>query len=122
MQDFRQLRVWQNAHQTTLGIYRVTTFFPNDEIFGLTAQIRRCATSVASNIAEGCGRGGDKGFARFLQIALGSASELEYYLVLTYDLGLLKKVDHDRLIIEVTDTTRMLAGLIRKLTPRRRNG
>ena len=78
MQDFRQLRVWQLAHELTLDVYRITKSFPKDEQYGLTSQLRRCSSSIAANIAEGCGRGSDSEFARFLQIAMGSACEFEY--------------------------------------------
>ena len=94
---FRKLNVWQKAHRLTLRIYRNTQRFPADERFGLTSQLRRCGISVAANIAEGCGRGTDLDFARFLQIAMGSASEAEYLLLLAADLGLLeKKLKADR--------------------------
>ena len=87
MKDFRTLTVWQEAHQLTLSIYRVTKNFPKDELYGLTSQMRRCSASIAANIAEGCGRRGNAEFARFLQIASGSASELDYHLLLARDLG-----------------------------------
>ena len=87
MQDFRNLSVWRLAHELTLAAYRETSRFPSSEQFGLTSQMRRSAASIATNIAEGCGRGSDADFGRFLQIALGSASELEYQLLLAADLG-----------------------------------
>jgi four helix bundle protein len=77
MKDFRELKVWQKSHQLTLDIYKATAPFPKDEQYGITSQIRRAAASVAANIAEGCCRGTDADFARFLQIAISSASELE---------------------------------------------
>lgn len=77
MQNFRDLRVWQKAHSFVLSLYRVTKSFPREEIYGLTAQIRRAAVSIPSNIAEGCARGSDADFARFLQNSMGSASEVE---------------------------------------------
>ena len=78
MKDFRQLKVWQKAHQLTLALYPVTGSFPRDEIYGLTAQIRRACSSIPANLAEGCGRNTDAELARFCSIAAGSASELEY--------------------------------------------
>jgi four helix bundle protein len=87
MKDFRDLRVWESAHRLTLDIYRTTAQFPRDELYGLTSQMRRCSVSVAANIAEGCGKKGDGEFQHFVGIASGSASELEYELLLSKDLG-----------------------------------
>ena len=78
MKNFATLNVWEKSHKLTLLIYEITTEFPDDEKFGLTSQIRRSAASIPANIAEGCGRGSDNDFARFIQIAIGSASETEY--------------------------------------------
>ncbi len=77
MKDFRKLSLWQKARELTLMVYQATRSFPREELYGLTSQQRRGATSIPSNIAEGCGRGSDAGFGRFLQRALGSASEME---------------------------------------------
>jgi four helix bundle protein len=77
MRDFRELKMWQKTHTLTLTVYRVTACFPNDERFGLSSQMRRAAVSIEANIAEGCGRAGHADFARFLEIGMGSASELE---------------------------------------------
>jgi four helix bundle protein len=92
VQDFRELRVWQKAHQLTLTVYRMTSDFPRSEMYGLTSQIRRAASSIGANLAEGCGRTGDAEFARFRSIAMGSASELDYHLLL--DLKFLRPEDH----------------------------
>jgi four helix bundle protein len=115
MKDFRELKVWQKSHQTTLDVYRLTHCFPKDELYGLTSQARRASASIAANIAEGCGRGTDADFARFLQIAMGSASELEYHLLLALDLGFLDHSRHQTLTTEVTEVKRMLTALIQKL-------
>ena len=88
MQDFRDLKVWAKAHMATLATYRLTETFPTTERYGLTQQMRRAAASIAANIAEGCGRGSDADFSRFLQMAFGSASELEYFLLVARDLRL----------------------------------
>jgi len=120
MKDFRELKVWQKAHELTLCVYRTTKAFPREEQFGLTAQLRRSAESVAANIAEGCGRDGDPEFARFLQIAMGSASETEYHLLLARDLGLLHDTDYDPLALKVEEVKKMLTALIRKLRADRR--
>ena len=86
MRDFHKLGIWQRSHQLTLDVYKVSQAFPKDELFGLTSQIRRAASSIPTNIAEGCGRASNKVYAHFLQIAIGSASEVEYELLLAHDL------------------------------------
>jgi len=115
MQDFRELRVWHTAHELTLAAYQITREFPKNELYGLTSQIRRSAVSICANIAEGCGRGSRRDFARYLQIARGSASELECHLMLAADLGLSDQAKHVRCAQHVTDVKRMLTGLIRRL-------
>src|SRR5438093_9200170 len=114
MRDFRQLKVWQKSHQLTLTAYKATTKFPKNELYGLTSQIRSSA-SVSANIAEGCGRRGDAELARFLQIAMGSASELEYHLLLAKDLELIADLDYRQLATAVTDVKRMLGSFLGKL-------
>jgi len=115
MKDFRQLKVWEKAHQLALAIYNVTKGFPKEEIYGLTSQIRRASMSVPINIAEGCGRNTDADFARFLQIAMGSASETEYQLLLSHDLEFLTKEQYEKLNTDVTEIKRMLTSLIQTL-------
>ena len=116
MKDFRELKVWEKAHQLTLAVYRATIVFPKEELYGLTSQIRRACASIPANVAEGCGRGSDAEFARFLQIAMGSASELEYHLLLARDLNLLNSSDYNQLAREVTEVKRMLTSFTQKLT------
>jgi four helix bundle protein len=101
MQDFRKLEVWQVAHKLALDVYRVTKAFPSDERYGLTSQLRRAASSIGANLAEGCGRGSDIDFARFVQIAMGSASEMEYHLIMACDLEYLEMTTHQQLEVEV---------------------
>ena len=115
MKDFRDLQVWQKAHALTLEIYRVTKTFPKEELYSLTSQLRRSAVSIPSNIAEGCGRGGDAEMARFLQIALGSASEAEYQILLTKDLHYLSTADSNKLLGDIQEVKRMISGLLRRL-------
>ena len=98
-----------------VDVYAATTTFPAEERYGLTSQIRRASISIPANIAEGCGRGSDAELARFLQIAMGSASELEYHLLLTRDLSLLKDADYKKLECQVIEVKRMLAPFIRRL-------
>ena len=115
MKNFRNLNVWQKAHSLTLEVYRATVKFPKEEMYALTSQMRRAASSVPANITEGCGRGSDSDFARFLQIAMGSASELEYHLLLASDLKMLEKAKYAKLDADVTEIKKMLASLLRKL-------
>ena len=116
VKDFRDLQVWQKAHHLTLAVYRRTASFPSDERYGLTTQLRRSSSSIAANLAEGCGRNGDAELARFCSIAMGSASELDYHLLLARDLKLLKVTDYAELARHTTEVKRMLTGLLRKLT------
>ena len=115
MKDFKKLKVWEKAHALVLSVYQATSRFPRSELYGLMSQIRRSGVSIAANIAEGCGRKSDADFARFLQIALGSASELEYHLLLAQDLGFISSERYTILDNEVTEIKRMLFGFIKKL-------
>jgi four helix bundle protein len=115
MKDFHELKVWQKAHQLTLAVYQITATFPREELYGLTSQLRRCSSSIPANLAEGCGRHGDAEFARFCSIAMGSASELEYHLLLVKDLKLIKPRDHAELSERTTELKRMLTALLQKL-------
>lgn len=115
MKDFKALKVWQKAHQLTLAVYLATPSFPRDEMYGLTNQIRRSCASIPANIAEGCGRSGDAELGRFLHIAMGSASELEYHLLLAHDLEFLNTLDYERLAAEVIEIKIMLTSFIQKL-------
>src|ERR1700693_5718650 len=115
MKDFRDLQVWHKAHALTLASYRVTSEFPKQEMYGLTSQVRRCAASIAANIAEGCGRRGNGEFYRFLNMALGSASELEYHFLLAHDLNFVSEESYKSL--DRRDQTN--AGLFSRQSPRR---
>lgn len=115
MRDFKGLKVWQKSHDLALAVYKATASFPKEEIYGLTSQIRRSCVSICANIAEGCGRNGEAELARFFQIGMGSASELEYHLLLVRDLGLLKTSDYEQLASEVIEVKRMLTSFIQKL-------
>ena len=112
MKDFKELRVWQKAHSLALEVYQATRSFPRDEIYGLTSQIRCAALSVGANIAEGCGRRSDGEFARFLQIARGSASELEYHLLFARDLKLITNDAHQDFEKKLGEVQRMLTSLV----------
>ena len=119
MKDFRDLDVWKKAHSATLAVYRATGDFPKQELYGLTSQMRRCSASIPANIAEGCGRRGNGEFHRFLTIAMGSASELEYHLLLSHDLGFLGLEKFDALTAQVQEIKKMLASLIRRVDAER---
>jgi four helix bundle protein len=115
MRDFRQLRVWEEAHLLTLDVYKITKAFPKEELFALTNQIRRASSSIGSNIAEGCGRGSNKDYANFLQIALGSAFEVDYQLLLAKDLAYLETDNYSLMCKKVDAVKRQLASLLQKV-------
>lgn len=115
MQNYRNLKVWQKAHRVVLDVYKITAEFPSNEKYGLISQIRRSAASVPANIAEGSARGSDADYARFLHIALGSATELDYHLLLARDLGLVKPNVYDDISKEIDIVGRMLNSFIKTL-------
>ena len=119
MKDFQDLQVWAKSHALTLAVYRATGGFPKEELYGLTSQMRRCPASIPANIAEGCGRRGNGEFHRFLQNSTGSASELEYHLILARDLAFLAQDDHASLTAQVQEVKKMLAGLIKRVEAER---
>jgi len=110
MRDFKDLKVWRLSHELTLDVYRITKDFPRDEMFGITSQIRRSSLSIPANIAEGSGRKSDRELLRFLQIARGSASELEYHLILARDLGYMKNGEFGLLAARLVAIQRMLTS------------
>jgi four helix bundle protein len=114
MEDFKDLRVWEKAHELTLSVYKATRSFPREEMYGLTSQLRRAAASVGANIAEGCGRRSDPEMRRFLQIARGSANEVEYHLLLARDLEFLSGADFKDLEVAVLEIQRMLASFVQR--------
>ena len=115
MQDFRNLLVWQKSHELALEIYRLSRDFPREELYGLASQMRRAAVSIPSNIAEGCGRGSDPDFGRFLVIAMGSSSELEYQLLLAKDLGYVDTTMHESPERKIMEIKKMLGSLIQRV-------
>ena len=115
MRDFHNYIVWQRGHQFALDVYKQTKSFPKDELFGMTSQLRRASTSIPINIAEGCGRRSDAEFAHFLNIAAGSASEVEEELLLSFDLEFLDKEPFQQLDKEVKEIKAMLGKLIETL-------
>jgi len=115
MQDFRNLQVWKKSHEFTLKIYKITCDFPREEMFGLTSQIRRASSSVATNIAEGCGRSSDAELIRFLYISMGSASESEYLILLSYDLKYINSAEMSSLNSSIQEIKMMLSALIKTI-------
>jgi len=115
MKDFRRLTVWHKSHSLVLRIYRATGAFPREEMYGLTSQLRRACSSIPANLAEGCGRNGNAELARFCSIAMGSASELEYHLLLAKDLGLICPAVFVDLNERTVEVKRMLAALQNKV-------
>jgi four helix bundle protein len=109
------LTVWHKAHASVIAVYRATKNYPRDELYGLTSQTRRAAVSIPANIAEGCGRSTEADFARFLDLAAGSANELEYHLLLACDLQFLQPEEHKPLAAGVREVRQMLASLIARL-------
>ncbi len=110
--SFRDLVVWQKAHEFVLAVYRLTESFPDREKFGLVHQMRRAAVSIPANIAEGFGKRSPAEKARFLNIAEGSLEECRYYLILTQDLGYGKT---DDLMAALTETSRLLSAYARAI-------
>ncbi len=115
MRDFRNLKIWERADKFTTNVYRVTQSFPNDEKFGLTSQIRRGSASMPTNIAEGCGRDSLPEYNRFLQIAMGSSSELDYLLILAHDLSYIDETTFSIMSNELGEIRRMLNAYIQRL-------
>ena len=107
--------MWEKPHCLRLNVYEASSSFPREELYGLTSQIRHSCVSIPVNISEGCGRSSETDFARFMQIAMGSASEVEYLLLLGRDLRLLLSQDYEELPCEVIEIERMLTSLIKTL-------
>lgn len=113
MKDFKKIVVWQKAHALTLRVYQITASFPKDELYGLTSQMRRASASMPANLAEGCGRDTQAELARFVHIASGSASDLEYHLLLVRDLGFIDEPTYSELDSSVNEIKKMLVGFVK---------
>lgn len=116
MRDFRKLEVWRRGHRLALAVYQATTAFPGSELYGLTSQMRRAAVSIPANIAEGCGMGSPAELKRYMQIAMGSASELEYHILLAHDLGYLQDGQSTTLATQLVELRRMLNRFLQALS------
>jgi four helix bundle protein len=115
MRNFQQLEIWQRSHQLTLRVYNITQSFPKEEVYGLTSQMRRSSSSVPTNIAEGCGRNSSLELNRFLVIAAGSLSELQYQFILSKDLKYLNEPIFKELFDETTQIRKMIHSYCEKL-------
>jgi four helix bundle protein len=115
MQDFHRLKVWHKAHMLAIDVYRLSEEFPRRDGVALTSQLRRAALSVPTNIAEGAGKLSNAEFRRFLEIALGSASEVRYHLLVARDIGLIEPARHEEFSSRAVEIRRMLSGLIERV-------
>lgn len=121
MQNFKELKVWEKSHQITLSIYKASAKFPKEEIYSLTNQLRRAASSIPANIAEGCGKNTQADLANFLNISLGSANETEYFLILSKDLDYLSKDEFTILSNSINEVKAMLISLIGRVRSKHPN-
>jgi four helix bundle protein len=112
MRNYRDLQVWTKAHKLTLDLYRLSQTFPREEIYGVTSQLRRAAVSIGANLAEGCGRRTSTELARFVRIAMGSASELDYHILLSKDLGFMNSNDFALTSAGLTEVRKMLTSFL----------
>ena len=118
MQNYKDLKVWQKSHEFTLKVYTITKSFPKEEKYSLTNQLKRAASSIPANIAEGCGKNSQLDFANFLNIALGSANESEYYILLAKDLQYIRQDSFEDLNKIINEIKAMLISLINKVRPK----
>jgi four helix bundle protein len=115
VRNYRDLQVWSKAHRLTLELYRVSRGFPREELYGITGQLRRAAASIGANLAEGCGRRTSTELARFVRIAMGSASELDNHLLLSRDLGFMNGDDFTRCEADLIEVRKMLTSFFKVL-------
>ena len=112
MRNYRELEVWEKAHRLTVELYKLSRAFPKEELYGLTSQLLRAAVSIGANLAEGCGRRTQSELARFVRIAMGSASELDYHLLLCRDFEFITVAEYERHSKELVRVRKMLFGLL----------
>ncbi|HMF92198.1 MAG TPA: four helix bundle protein [Candidatus Angelobacter sp.] len=115
MRNYRDLQVWSKAYALSLELYRLSRTFPKEEIYGITSQMRRSVVSIGANLAEGCGRRTNAEMARFVRIAMGSASELDHHLLLCKDLGFLHDEDYKRTSRNLIEVRKMLGALLESI-------
>ena len=116
MRDFKKYDIWQLSHELTLEVYKITSIFSKEELFGITSQLRRATSSIPTKISEGCGRNSDKEFNQFLNIALGSALETEYLFILSKDLNYLNQEQFQDLELKINNIKSKIYKLKQKLT------
>jgi len=112
MRNYRDLQVWSKAHNLTLELYRISRGFPREETYGITSQLRRAAVSIGANLAEGCARRTSTELARFVRIATGSASELDYHLPLSRDLGFMAADEFASASAKLIEVRKMLTSFL----------
>jgi four helix bundle protein len=115
LRDYRNLQVWSKSYALSLELYRLSRAFPKEEIYGITSQLRRAAVSIGANLAEGCGRRTNAEMARFVRIAMGSASELDHHLLLCKDLKFLHDEDYKRVSRGLIEVRKMLGALLESI-------
>ena len=115
MHQFKELKVWQKGRELVKEIYKTTGTFPQDELFGITSQMRRGTVSIPTNIAEGCGRNSDPELCRFLDIANGSSFELETLVILALDLEYISHDQFENTDRKLTEIQKMIYGLKQSL-------
>lgn len=115
MNNFKELKVWQKAIRLTVEIYKLTSQFPKSETYGISSQIQRAAVSITCNISEGCGKTSEKDFNRFLEMALGSANEVENFLIICKELNYINLEDANTKSDEIQEIIRMIIGLTKTL-------
>jgi len=118
IKSFTNLTAWQKGHQLVVAIYKITNKFPKEEVYGLTNQIRRCAVSITSNIAEGFSRQSKKEKIQFYFTAKGSLTELQNQLLIAKDINYLKKEKFDKIAQLTIEVAKLLNGLIKSLNTR----
>jgi len=118
MRNFRELMIWQKAMKIVVHVYEFTTLLPKDETYGLKIQLQRAAVSIPSNIAEGCSRNSETDFKRFLEIAIGSAYELETQLTITENINLISKTKVEPILQLLSEEQKMLNSFISSVRER----
>ncbi|MBL1280720.1 MAG: four helix bundle protein [Fluviicola sp.] len=115
MRDYKKYQVWTKAHKLALDVYALTKNFPKSEQYGITSQLRRASLSIPTNIVEGTGRNSEKEFAYFINIAAGSAAEVEYLLIFSKDYAYISENEHEKINAEVVSVRKMLNALYSKV-------
>lgn len=116
MQDFKNLKVWQKAHELALYTYRVTTDFPKEELFGLRNTLRKTSVDIPALIAEGCAKENNSEFSRSIAHAIALANRIEYYTLVARDLELIGKEVHSEFTEHIVEVRKMLSGFNQRLT------